>query len=363
MASTQKLCVAAIQMCSTNNKLTNLKRTLRLVRQAVTDHPNIDMVCLPECCTFMGASTAETVAAAEPIITDSSYLSSMCEIDFTNVSDAAHDSYTGTAYINCVAGLCRIAAEENVWVSVGGFPEKIPLQRDLSDDTSSCDSTDSYGMANAHFIIDNKGAIRSPIYRKMHLFDCPLANLYESKSTVGGSELVCAQIGSWGQAGLTVCYDLRFPEMFQALRFPQNKSEPNAVHATSGGAPQCATEVQANTVLEGSPAGVDFFLVPSAFTRPTGRAHWEVLLRARAIETQCYVIAAAQAGQHNEKRASYGHTLIIDPWGTIVAQLGEEDEGYCYAELDRAVLDRVRNNMPIKDHKRLGPFATASWKC
>ncbi|CAN0239514.1 unnamed protein product [Pylaiella littoralis] len=123
-----------------------------------------------------------------------------------------------------------------------------------------------------------------------------------------------------GRLGLSTCYDLRFPEMYACL----------------------AKDSQA-------------LLVPSAFTVPTGQAHWEVLLRARAIESQAYVIASAQVGQHNEKRASYGHSLIVDPWGKVLVDAGR-DNSPCIrtAEIDLSKVAEIRNSMPIRQHRRAG---------
>eukprot|EP00879_Flechtneria_rotunda_P013509 GHRR01014105.1.p1 GENE.GHRR01014105.1~~GHRR01014105.1.p1 ORF type:complete len:223 (+),score=45.73 GHRR01014105.1:434-1102(+) len=125
-----------------------------------------------------------------------------------------------------------------------------------------------------------------------------------------------------GRLGLTVCYDLRFPEVYQTLTWE---------------------------------LGAQVLLVPSAFTKVTGAAHWEVLLRARAIECQCYVIAAAQGGVHNEKRESYGHALIIDPWGAIVGHLEDpQATGVAIVDLDFDYLDSIRVKMPIKEHRAKG---------
>jgi len=125
-----------------------------------------------------------------------------------------------------------------------------------------------------------------------------------------------------GRLGLTVCYDLRFPEMYAQLTWGM---------------------------------GAQILLVPSAFTQVTGAAHWEVLLRARAIENQCYVIAAAQAGVHNAKRASYGHSLIIDPWGTVIGQLEDpEATAIALADIDLEALQAVRVKMPIEQHRAAG---------
>ena len=121
--------------------------------------------------------------------------------------------------------------------------------------------------------------------------------------------------------GMTVCYDLRFPELYSRLRHEM---------------------------------GAQVMLVPSAFTKPTGEAHWEVLLRARAIETQSYVVAAAQCGVHSDKRESYGHAIIIDPWGKIVAKLEDPDNGIgiATADIDLGYLEDVRGRIPVDKHRR-----------
>ncbi|KAL8159813.1 hypothetical protein V2J09_001350 [Rumex salicifolius] len=197
-----------------------------------------------------------------------------------------------------VLAQCR---ESSIWLSFGGFQEK------GSDDSHLC---------NTHVIVDDNGNIRSK-YRKIHLFDVdvPGGMVYkESSFTEAGKDIV-AMDSPFGRLGLTVCYDLRFPEIYQNLRFQQE---------------------------------AQVLLVPSAFTKITGQAHWEILLRARAIETQCYVIAAAQAGKHNEKRESYGDSLIIDPWGKIVARLPDLiSTGIAIADIDFSLIDSVRTKMPI----------------
>jgi len=155
-------------------------------------------------------------------------------------------------------------------------------------------------------------------YRKIHLFDVSLADgtkLRESARTMPGHHAVVSDT-PFGPLGLTVCYDIRFPYLYQRL------ADFGAVAIT----------------------------VPSAFTRPTGAAHWHVLLRARAIETQCYVIAPAQYGQNWEKRSSYGHTLIIDPWGEIVGELADGD-GVVVADIDPQRIRSVRSQLPSLTHR------------
>ncbi|KAJ4786214.1 Nitrilase [Rhynchospora pubera] len=145
--------------------------------------------------------------------------------------------------------------------------------------------------------------------------------VYKESSFTTQGDTVVAEDSPIGRLGLTVCYDLRFPELYQMLRF----------------------HYQAQVLL-----------VPSAFTKVTGEAHWEILLRARAIETQCYVIAAAQAGKHNEKRESYGDSIIIDPWGTVIARLPDRlCTGFAVAEIDLSKIDTVRTKMPISTHRVL----------
>ena len=180
-----------------------------------------------------------------------------------------------------------------------------------------------------------------------------------------------ATVDGWN-LGLTICYDVRFPDLYRALRAP-HRILPD-VHKDS-------VDSIASSLLEAGVqrGGAQVMLVPAAFTPKTGESHWEILLRTRAIETQSYVIAAAQAGQHNLKRTSHGHSLIIDPWGTVgkivcvqhllyvllisvllmvclVARLGEEREGICYASLNRPQLRSVRENMPVEVMSRLVCF-------
>jgi nitrilase len=162
-------------------------------------------------------------------------------------------------------------------------------------------------------------------YRKIHLFDVvtPNGQGYRESSMFGAGDRVVTCAAGGLTLGLTICYDLRFAELFLALRR----------------------------------AGAELIFVPSAFTVETGRDHWEVLLRARAIETQCFVVAAATSGTHHDgagrPRETYGHSLICDPWGAVLAEL-PEGEGFASAELDPARLAKVRSSMPVLDHRRLG---------
>ena len=172
---------------------------------------------------------------------------------------------------------------------------------------------------NTSVLIAHTGEVRAA-YRKIHLFDIDLPGLClrESLAVEPGAEPVVAEM-EWGRGGLSVCYDLRFPELYRRL------------------------------VLEGA----EVLAVPSAFTATTGADHWELLLRARAVENQCYVVAPAQVGRHSARRVSWGHAAIIDPWGEILADAGDAADTYVMATLDGERLVDVRRRLPVLDHLRL----------
>ncbi len=197
------------------------------------------------------------------------------------------------------------AKRHGVVLAGGTFPEAIPSDQRV------------YNTA----LLYGPDGERLASYRKIHLFDVELpgATLFESRGVAAGDEPVVADTPV-GAIGLSVCYDVRFPELYREL----------------------------------SRRGARLLLVPSAFTVPTGSDHWEVLLRARAIENQAFVIAAAQYGVHNAKRRSYGRSMIVDPWGLILAQAGD-GEGLALAELDFARQDEIRARLPALQHRRLGP--------
>ena len=173
-------------------------------------------------------------------------------------------------------------------------------------------------LVNRSFLIDPTGAIVAR-YDKIHLFDVDLGHgerYGESKLFDAGTEAVIAHT-PLGTLGLSVCYDMRFPRLYDAL----------------------------------SGAGADLFAVPAAFTRPTGRAHWHVLLRARAIENAAFVIAAAQTGVHEDGRETYGHSLVVDPWGEILLDMGEAP-GHAICELPSERLEEARRKLPVREHRR-----------
>ena len=177
-------------------------------------------------------------------------------------------------------------------------------------------------LVNRGFLIDAEGAIRAR-YDKIHLFDVDLPtgeSWRESGSYSGGNKAVVAE-SPVGPVGLTVCYDLRFPDLYRAL----------------------------------TDAGATVLAIPAAFTVPTGEAHWHVLLRARAIEAGVFVVAAAQTGRHEDGRDTYGHSLVVDPWGSVLLDMGTEP-GVGFAEIELAAVDEVRRRLPAIRHRRaIGP--------
>ena len=177
-------------------------------------------------------------------------------------------------------------------------------------------------LANRSFLLGPEGAILAR-YDKLHLFDVDLPDgtrYRESQSFAPGGEAVVAQF-PWGGLGLSICYDLRFPALFQAL----------------------------------AGAGASLVAVPAAFTVPTGEAHWHVLLRARAIETGCFIVAAAQSGRHEDGRETYGHSLVVDPWGELLLDMGEGEGSACLA-LDLDAVAATRARIPALAHARpVGP--------
>jgi len=200
--------------------------------------------------------------------------------------------------------VCSAARASGIWVHAGSLPV-------LTDDRSR--------YANRSVVIDPDGHIRAR-YDKMHLFDVDLStgeSWRESAAYAAGSGPVAVQT-PLGLLGLTICYDLRFPDLYSAY----------------------------------SKASVDILAVPAAFTVPTGLAHWHTMLRARAIETQTFVVAAAQAGTHEDGRKTYGHSLVFDPWGETLLDMGEA-EGVGFATLDKHRITEVRAQIPVHANRRV----------
>jgi deaminated glutathione amidase len=205
-----------------------------------------------------------------------------------------------------LAAYRALAQELGVWLLAGSLAIKVP------DDTR---------LANRQFLIDDRGAIAAN-YDKIHMFDVNLANgetFRESKTYRPGDRAVVAET-PWAPLGMTICYDVRFPYLYRSLAH----------------------------------AGAKMLAIPSAFTRRTGEAHWHILMRARAIETGCFVVAAAQCGDHEDGRKSYGHSVIIGPWGEVIAD-GGEAPGVIVADLDFAEVDKARSMIPSLTHDRAYP--------
>ncbi|CAL1591333.1 unnamed protein product [Knipowitschia caucasica] len=212
-----------------------------------------------------------------------------------------------------VTRFSEIARKLELWLSLGGFHERGPNW-----------NTDQR-IYNSHLIINDKGEIVS-VYRKAHLFDVELpekgVSLKESAFTIPGPSLIAPVQTPIGKVGQGICYDLRFPELSLALQRQ----------------------------------GAEVLTFPSAFTVATGAAHWEILLRARAVETQCYVLAAAQVGAHHHKRSSYGHALAVDPWGEVLGDCGGEQPGLALVPINLQKLRHTRRNMPVQEHRRHTDF-------
>lgn len=177
-------------------------------------------------------------------------------------------------------------------------------------------------LVNRSFLIDAAGTIRAR-YDKLHLFDVDLPtgeSWRESNRYAAGSQLVLGGETPVGPLGMSICYDLRFPALYQAL----------------------------------SDAGAKVLAVPAAFTVPTGLAHWHILLRARAIENAAFVVAAAQVGRHQDGRETFGHSLVVGPWGNVLLDLGA-DEGVGFCDIDPGEVDAVRGRLPVVVHRRSLP--------
>lgn len=270
--------IAVIQMNSGPDKAANLRTARGLIERAIeAERP--DLVSLPETFTVLGGGSAGRREAAEPVP-------------------------GGPAY----AMLQGLAREHRVNIHGGSFFESVGEGK----------------LANTTVVFDREGA-EVARYRKIHLFDIvtPNGDAYrESDYTAPGRDVVTVDLDGV-RVGLAICYDLRFGELFRALRRK----------------------------------GAELIMVPAAFTLQTGKDHWEVLLRARAIETQCYVAAAAQVGGHpagSGIRYSFGNALIADPWGQVIARVSDRP-GHAAATLDKAYLADVRERIPVESHRRLDP--------
>jgi predicted amidohydrolase len=262
---------AAIQMAATANKADNLERAERLIRLAAAR--GASLVVLPEVFNWRG-KRAEEHAAAESLEGET----------VARMAGLAHD-----LRVHLVAGSITELAEGH----------------DRSYNTSGLFSPDGSLIA---------------IYRKIHLFDVDLpgrVTIRESDGKLPGAQVVCAATAI-GKIGLSICYDIRFPELYRELVF----------------------------------SGAQVVTVPSAFTFPTGEAHWEALIRARAIENQVYLVAPAQFGPNVHGFSDYGNSMIVDPWGRVLARAADQ-EGVVIAPIDLEYQERVRRELPSLTHARL----------
>jgi predicted amidohydrolase len=207
-----------------------------------------------------------------------------------------------------LAACCEAAERHHLWLHIGSLAVL----------------TESGKVANRSFVIDREGKVRAT-YDKIHLFDVDLPtgeSWRESNVYSPGSNVVVVNGTPVGKLGLTICYDLRFPGLFARL----------------------------------AESDADVIAVPAAFTVPTGKAHWHVLLRARAIEAGLFVVAAAQGGHHEDGRTTFGHSLVVDPWGEVLLDMGEE-RSVGFAEVDLSRISDVRSRIPALNHRRPIPEA------
>jgi len=265
--------VSLIQMNSQADKAANLRQAKQLVDDAVADdHP--ELVVLPEMFVFLGEGQEAKRIAAEELPDGEAY---------TLLQD--------------------LASSHGIYVHGGSLIE-----------------TDGDSLYNTSVVFAPDGS-EIARYRKMHMFDIttPDGKEYRESATYTRGEELVTYDANGAKVGCTICYDVRFPELYQAL----------------------------------AKQGVSVVTVPAAFTLQTGKDHWEVLLRARAIETETYVLAAAQCGTHsNGSRATYGHSLVVDPWGHVIAQ-AQDTVGFVTARLDLDYLALVRQRIPVAQHKVL----------
>jgi len=265
--------VAAVQMCSTDDLAANLAAAARLVEEAARG--GASLVALPENFAYLRREGAP-IPCAQPLDGE------------------------------IVETLRKLARAHALWLLGGSFPEALPGERRVH---------------NTSVLVAPDGALAA-VYRKIHLFDVDLraqgGGCYQESATVApGAEVIVADT-PFGGVGLSVCYDLRFPELYRAQ----------------------------------SARGARFLAVPSAFARETGRDHWEILLRARAIENQCFVIAPAQWGQHSADRASHGRALVADPWGVLLG-VAPDRPAVVLADCDLEQQQRIRATLPALAHRRL----------
>ncbi len=271
MQNTQQFRAALVQMRSKVTTSPNLDMADRFIREAAKD--GAEYVLTPENTSLMELRTKPLFEKIE------SEENSKALLFFTH-----------------------LAKELKIWLHIGAIPVRLTETK----------------AANRSYLINPNGTI-SAKYDKIHMFDVELPNgenYLESKNFKAGNQAVVTDL-PWGKLGLTICYDLRFPNLYRAL----------------------------------AKAGAKIISVPAAFTLQTGRAHWHILLRSRAIETGCFIFAAAQGGDHETGRSTYGHSMIISPWGEILAE-ADTEPGWICTEINMENVEKARNNIPSLQHDR-----------
>ncbi|HWC55645.1 MAG TPA: carbon-nitrogen hydrolase family protein [Sphingomicrobium sp.] len=251
----------------------------------------------------LGKAIAEAAAGGAEILFTPE-MSGLLDRDSGRAAKNLHREEEDTVLAACREG----ARQHRIWLHIGSLAV-------LVDDGK---------VANRGFVIDREGNIRAR-YDKLHLFDVDLPtgeSWRESNVYSAGKDVVLVNGTPIGKLGLTICYDLRFPGLFARL----------------------------------AEADADVISVPAAFTVPTGKAHWHILLRARAIEAGLFVVAAAQVGHHDDGRNTFGHSLVIDPWGEVLLDMGEET-GLGFADIDLKRISDVRGRIPALNHRRIIPEA------
>lgn len=298
--------IAALQMVSTSSIEQNLSAAARLIASAA--EAGATLVVLPEVfATLEGLSPLADVGERmrEAVAFQKAQESSGEKGSQVSIQRDDEDASPLQHFLSSQA------AQHSLTIVGGTIPMLSRPDGSLIED----------GRVRASSLVFNPQGERVARYDKIHLFDVKVndaqSQYSESLSYEAGSELACVEVGEW-QLGLSVCYDLRFAELYRQL-----------------------------TAL-----GAQLVTVPAAFTAVTGAAHWEPLLRARAIENQCYVVAAAQGGRHSETRETWGRSMVVDPWGKVLDCVAT-GEGIAIADIDLALVEDIRSRMPIQQQRRL----------
>ncbi|KAI4860619.1 carbon-nitrogen hydrolase [Hypoxylon rubiginosum] len=359
------------QICSSNSMAHNLEQCVKLVGQAAAAGAKI--LFLPEASDYIGTSGAESIALAKPVAT-SPFVAGLRSAAAQHklavhvgihvpvaVKPASPPTNTTTTTTTTTTAGTNTATSNPVLTSVPQTEDAAAissLSSSASDPATTSSAAPKIKLYNRTIYILPDGTLDpSGSYDKLHLFDYPDARLRESATTQAGSSFVPPFASPVGRLGSLICFDLRFPEAALHLARPPPPPTFSSSPSSSSSSPSTAAPQASSS----PPAQI--LLYPSAFTVPTGRAHWSTLLRARAIETQSWVVAAAQVGLHNpgtpsSARVSYGRSMVVDPWGRVVVSLkgvtedgkGAEDGAVGelgVVDIDLGEWERVREQMPL----------------